>query len=594
MTYTAPTGDIAFALNQIAGLDELLGKGLLGDLDADTVAAILEEAGKFASEQIAPLNRQGDEEGALLKDGSVAMPKGWREVYQQWVEAGWGSLPCPESHGGQGLPVMVSMAVCEIWQSANMAFALNPMLTQGAADALALHGSEALKETYLAKLVSGEWSGTMVLTEPHAGSDLRFIKTRAEPQGDGSYKLSGTKIFITYGDHDLVDNIIHMVLARTPDAPEGTKGISLFLVPKFLVSEDGSIGESNDIHAASVEHKLGIHASPTCVMQMGDSGGAVGWLVGEENRGLAAMFTMMNRARLAVGIQGVGIAERALQQAIGYARERVQGTPVNGSGDDAMVPIIEHPDVKRMLLTMRARTAAARAVCFMTARELDLAERAESADERKAALAQANLLTPVAKAYATDLGVEVASDGIQVHGGMGYVEETGAAQHFRDSRIAPIYEGTNGIQAIDLVTRKLPMADGAVVRGHIANLKDIVADIRGSNEPEFGQMGERLEEAVSALKEATTWMLQALGENPQGALAGATPYLRLFGIASGGAWLAKGALVQSRAQTNAGDANIRTARVFAETQAVEAPALAKAIADGADAITGAGAEALAS
>ncbi|MGI9387779.1 MAG: acyl-CoA dehydrogenase family protein, partial [Methyloligellaceae bacterium] len=468
MTYTAPTGDITFTLNQIAGLDELLGKALLGDLDADTVAAILEEAGKFASEQIAPLNRQGDEEGAHLKDGIVAMPKGWREVYTQWVEAGWGSLPCPESHGGQGLPVMISMAVGEIWQSANMAFALNPMLTQGAAEALALHGSEALQETYLAKLVSGEWSGTMVLTEPHAGSDLRFIKTRAAPQGDGSYKLSGTKIFITYGDHDLVDNIIHMLLARTPDAPEGTKGISLFLVPKFLVGEDGSIGERNDIHAASVEHKLGIHASPTCVMQMGDDGGAVGWLVGEENRGLAAMFTMMNRARLAVGIQGVGIAERALQQAMGYAQDRVQSTPVNGGSDDAMVPIIDHPDVKRMLLTMRARTAAARALCYMTARELDLAERAESADERKAAQAQANLLTPVAKAYATDLGVEVASDGIQVHGGMGYVEETGAAQHFRDSRIAPIYEGTNGIQAIDLVTRKLPMADGEVVRGHIA------------------------------------------------------------------------------------------------------------------------------
>lgn len=591
MTYTAPVGDISHILRNIAGIDELMADGLLGDLDADTVTAILEEAGRFASEQIAPLNRQGDEEGAHLKDGAVAMPKGWRDVYEQWVEAGWGSLPCPESHGGQGLPVMISMAVCEIWQSACMAFALNPMLTQGSAEALVLHGSQELQEVYLEKLVSGEWAGTMVLTEPHAGSDLRSLKTRAEPQGDGSYKLFGTKIFITYGEHDLTDNIIHMVLARTPDAPLGTKGISLFLVPKFMVGADGAPGERNDIHAVSLEHKLGIHASPTCVMQMGDNGGAAGWLVGQENRGLAAMFTMMNRARLAVGIQGVGIAERALQQAVAYAGERTQGSTSNGSREGGPVPIIEHPDVRRMLLTMKAKTAAARAVCYVTARELDLAERSATEEEKQAALHRVMLLTPLAKAFATDLGVEVSSDGLQVHGGMGYIEETGAAQHFRDARIAPIYEGTNGIQAIDLVMRKLPLEGGEVVRAHISALKDIVSDVKGSNEPAFGAMGARLEEAVGALEEASEWMLVTLGQNPDSALAGATPYLKLFGLASGGAWLAKGALAHSRGSGSAPDSSVQMARLFAETQAVEASGLARAITAGADMILEAGLEA---
>lgn len=587
MTYRAPTGDIAFTLNRIAGLDQLIGSGVMGDLDSDTVAAILEEAGKFASEQIAPLNRQGDLEGAALKDGAVTMPAGWRDVYEQWVAAGWGSLPCAESHGGQGLPVMVSMAVGEIWQAACMAFALNPMLTQGAAEALALHGSDALKEIYLGKLVSGEWSGTMVLTEPHAGSDLRFLKTRAEPQGDGSYRLHGTKIFITYGEHDLADNIIHMVLARTPDAPAGTRGISLFLVPKYLVNEDGSPGTRNDIHAASLEHKLGIHASPTCVMQMGDHGGAAGWLVGEENRGLAAMFTMMNRARLAVGIEGVGIAERACQQALAYARERTQGSAPDGSSKDEMAPIIVHADIQRMLLTMKAKTAAARAVCYVTARELDLAERADNEAERAGALAMAGLLTPVAKAFSTDLGVEVASDGIQVHGGMGYVEETGAAQHFRDARIAPIYEGTNGIQAVDLVARKLPGEGGETVRRHIAGLRKDVDAVKGSNEPAFGQMGARLEEAVDALEQASEWLLGALGRNPQAALAGATPYLRLFGIASGGVYLARGALAGARDQEGGDAAMTQVARYYAETQTTEAPGLARAITDGSEGLLGA-------
>jgi len=586
MTYTAPVGEIINTLRNIAGLDEMIGQGILGDLDMETVAAILEEAGKFANEQVAPLNRQGDEEGASLKDGSVAMPKGWREVYQQWVEAGWGALPLPESHGGQGLPIMVSMAVWDIWQSANMAFSLNPMLTQGAGEALMLHGAEPLRNLYLEKLVSGEWSGTMQLTEPQAGSDLRFLKTSAEPQSDGSYKLFGTKIFITYGDHDLVDNIVHMVLARTPGAPEGTRGISLFLVPKFLVNEDGSLGKRNDIHAVSVEHKLGIHASPTCVMQMGDNDGAVGWLVGEENRGLAAMFTMMNRARLGVGIQGVAIAERALQQATEYARERLQGAAPGGTDAREMAPIIVHPDVRRMLAAMRAKTAVARAICYVTARELDLVERGHDDSAKKTALGRSSLFTPVAKAFSTDLGVEVASEGIQVHGGMGYMEETGAAQHYRDARIAPIYEGTNGIQAVDLVTRKLPLEGGAVVRAHIADLKGIIADVKASNEPAFGQMAVRLEEAVNALETSTEWMLGALGDNLQGALAGATQYLRLFGVASGGVWLAKGALARTREQNDGDNAPVSIARYYAETLSTEAPGLAMAITQGSEALTG--------
>lgn len=584
MSYTAPSGDILFTLRHIAGFDDLANEELFGDLDADTVAAILEEAGRFATERLAPLNAPGNAQGSHLEDGKVTMPDGWREVYSQWVEAGWGSLAAPEAQGGQGLPLMVSMAVGEIWQSACMAFALNPLLTQGAAEALAHYGNDDLKARYLEKLTSCEWSGTMQLTEPHAGSDLRFIKTRAEPQGDGSYKLFGTKIFITYGEHDLVENIVHMVLARIPGAPEGTKGISLFLVPKYIVGSDGFPGKRNDIHTVSVEHKLGIHASPTCVMQMGDNGGARGWLVGEENRGLAAMFLMMNRARLAIGVQGVGIAERAFQQALAYAKERKQGAGDNGAGD-AMVPIIEHPDIRRMLMTMKAKTAAARAVCLVTARELDLVERSQDDQAKQTALARASLFTPVAKAWASDLGVEVASTGIQVHGGMGYIEETGAAQHYRDARIAPIYEGTNGIQAIDLVTRKLPMQGGEVVRGHIAELKDIIAEVRASNEPAFGQMGARLEDALAAFEEATEWMLSTLSSDTNAAFAGAVPYLQLFGIASGGTWLAKGALAQTRGQDGTGREMVRTARYFAETQATAARGLATAIIEGAGSLT---------
>ncbi len=590
MTYTAPVTEISAALNDIAGLSDLIDEGLFPDLDPDLVNAILEEAGKFASGRIAPLNAQGDSQGAVLKDGDVHMPEGWREVYEQWCEAGWGGLPGPGDYGGQGLPVMVSMAVSEMWQSACMSFALNPMLTQGAVETIAQFGSDELKRTYLPKMVSGEWAGTMQLTEPHAGSDLSTLKTMAVPQDDGSYLLSGTKIFITFGDHDLVDNILHLVLARTPDAPPGTAGISLFLVPKYLMNSDSSPGERNDVHCISLEHKLGIHASPTCVMQMGDNAGAKGMMVGKETHGLAAMFTMMNRARLAVGVQGAAIAERAFQQALGFAHERKQGRDAQGNE----TAIIAHPDVKRMLLSMKSKTAASRAICFMTARMIDLAERSGDEKARSAAHAMASLLTPVAKAFATDMGVEVASEGIQVHGGMGYVEETGAAQHLRDARISPIYEGTNGIQAIDLVARKLPVDGGEAVRRHIASLRESIADIAASNVPGFGDTASRLEDAVTALEEATAFLLGVIGDDITIALAGAGAYTRLFGITSGAVYMAGGALKRSRGDKDGSSSAVALARYYAENHAIEAPGLAKAIitgggwvsADAADALAG--------
>jgi alkylation response protein AidB-like acyl-CoA dehydrogenase len=434
-------------------------------------------------------------------------------------------------------------------------------------------------------MVSGEWTGTMNLTEPHAGSDLSALKTRAAKQADGSYRITGTKIFITYGDHEMTDNIVHLVLARLPDAPPGTRGISLFLVPKYLVNADGSLGVRNDVICAGVEHKLGIHASPTCVMKYGEGGeGAVGYLVGEENRGLNVMFIMMNAARLAVGTQGVAVAERATQRAIAYAKERRQGRSAQSAGKsgDGMAPIIEHADIRRSLLTMKALTQAARAICLVTAKETDVARRATNEAERAAAANRVALLTPVAKAFSTDIGCEVASIGVQVHGGMGFIEEAGAAQIYRDARILPIYEGTNGIQAIDLVTRKLPLEGGKVVEAYILELKQTADAVRASNRPEFGRMGERLGETVAALAEATRWMGGALRSNPEGALAGASPYLRLFGIAAGGAYLARGALVASRDGAANGQA-IAIARFFAETLATAAPGLKDTVVAGADA-----------
>ena len=429
-----------------------------------------------------------------------------------------------------------------------MAFGLGPVLTMAGVDALVTHGSDALKRAYLPKLVSGEWMGTMQLTEPQAGSDVGALRTKAERVADGSYRITGQKIFITYGEHDLTDNIIHLVLARLPDAPPGTKGISLFLVPKFLLNADGSPGQRNDARAHSIEHKLGIHASPTCTMVYGDRGGATGFLIGEENRGMACMFTMMNQARLSVALQGVAIAERATQQALAYARERRQGR-ANGAPSGSS-PIIAHPDVKRMLLTMRALTRAARAISYATAVAIDRAQRSPDDAARSAAHERASLLTPIAKAFSTDIGNEVASLGVQVHGGMGYVEETGAAQHYRDARITPIYEGTNGIQAIDLVTRKLPLAGGVTVRAYLSEIRRTVEAVNATNDPAFGWTGVRLQDAVDSLQRATDWLLGGQHNDPDPALAGATPYLRLFALAAGGALLAEEALAAKRLAGN--------------------------------------------
>jgi len=579
MTYRAPVEDIAFTLKHSAGLKSALDERLYGDLTEADIDAVLEEAGKFASTVIAPLNTVGDKLGTPLKDGAVTMPPGWKDAYTAWAQGGWNGLAASEHWGGQGLPHALNAACIEMWNSASMAFGIGPVLTMGAIEALDRHGADALKQKYLEKLTTGEWMGTMQLTEPQAGSDVGALRTRAVPAGDGTYRITGSKIFITYGEHDLTDNIIHFVLARLPDAPPGTKGISLFLVPKFFVNDDGSLAERNDARCHSIEHKLGIHGSPTCTMVYGDNGGAVGWLVGEENRGLNCMFTMMNNARLAVGLQGVGIAERATQAAMAYAQDRKQGR----AGANASSPIIAHPDVKRMLLTMRALTRAARAICYATGAAIDRAHRGKDDAARKAGDQRASLLTPVAKAFSTDIGTEVASLGVQVHGGMGFIEETGAAQHYRDARIAQIYEGTNGIQAIDLVARKLPMMGGAVVRAYLGELRRTVAAVKQANDPAFGATGARLSDAVDSLDRATTWLLSKLDTSPDAALAGATPYLRLFASAAGGCMLAEDALAEMRGGIDGGG-RVALARFFAENIAVQAGGLETTITEGADSV----------
>jgi alkylation response protein AidB-like acyl-CoA dehydrogenase len=585
MTYQAPLADMGFALKYGVALTPALAAGLFGDLTMDDIEAVLAEAGRLAGEVIAPLNQVGDRVGATFKDGAVTTAPGWKEAYHAWCQGGWNGVSGPTEWGGQGLPQIVNAACTEMWNAASMAFGVGPMLTMAAIDALAAHGSDALKRAYLQKLISGEWTGTMQLTEPQAGSDVGALRTRAERAGDGSYRITGQKIFITYGEHDLTDNIIHFVLARLPDAPPGTRGISLFLVPKFLLSADGSPGARNDVRAHAVEHKLGIHGSPTCTMIFGDQGGAVGFLIGEENAGMACMFTMMNRARLAVGLQGVGVAERATQLAVAFARERRQGR-ISGMPATQSAPIAAHPDVKRMLLTMRALTQAARTICYATALALDGAERGADKSARAAANARASLLTPVAKAFSTDIGIEVTSLGVQVHGGMGYIEETGAAQLFRDARIAAIYEGTNGIQAIDLVTRKLPLDDGAVVETYLSELRQIVEAVNATNDSALGWTGVRLGEAVDSLERATNWLLARLGKDADEALAGATPYLRLFGVTAGGCLLAQQALAALRLNSNAAP-RIALARFFAENFTVQAGALERTIVEGAASVIGA-------
>lgn len=591
MTYRVPLNDILLSLDHGAGLKDAIAKGLYRDFDADTTSAVLEEAAKFAQDILAPLNRAGDKTGVRFDSGKVTTVPGWKEAYKSWTDGGWNAVSASDQWGGQGLPLVVNAACTEIWSSANIAFGLCPLLTASAIEALDAHGSEELKRLYLAKMVSGEWTGTMQLTEPQAGSDVGALRTRAEKQADDTYRLFGSKIFITYGEHDMTDNIVHFVLARLPDAPAGTRGISLFLVPKFLVNADGTLGARNDIGASGIEHKLGMHASPTCTMVMGDAGGAIGYLVGEENRGMACMFTMMNQARLGVGIEGVGIAERAYQQALAYAQERKQGRAAGSKGDGSD-PIIVHPDVKRMLLQMRSMTAAARSICYATAVAIDISERAEDKDTRGKASARAALLTPIAKAFSTDIGNEVTSLGVQVHGGMGFIEETGAAQHFRDARITSIYEGTNGIQSIDLVTRKLGANGGESVWALLDELSGVVARVEASNDPAFGTTGTRLREALGSLERASRWLLEKLGSAPNDALAGATPYLRLFGSTLGGCMLASEALA-AKVQAEDNKRYVTVARFFAENITVQSSSLERTVIDSAGAVNGADAVLLA-
>ena len=571
--YKAQTEDLLFTLNSIAGLDELCDAGRFGDLSSDLVEAVLSEAGKFASEVIAPLNRAGDEHGCKLDCSThqVTTAPGWREAYAQWVEAGWPGVPCPQEFGGQNLPVMIGLAVQELWNSAASAFGIGTLLTQGAINALKSHASDELKARYLPDMVAGNWTGTMCLTEPQAGTDLGALKTRAVPAGNGNYKISGTKIFITYGEHDLAENIIHLVLARLPDAPGGHRGISLFVVPKFLVNDDGSIGARNDVKCTGIEHKMGLHGSPTATMQFGDEGGATGWLVGEENRGLQCMFTMMNDARLHVGMQGVALAERSFQQALAYAMERKQGSR---PGHDGPVAIIEHADVRRMLLDMQAQTAAARAVCYLCARAIDLEHRAEDEKTARENAGRAGLLTPVAKAYGTDTGFEVTSTGIQVHGGMGYIEETGAAQHLRDVRITQIYEGTNGIQALDLTGRKLPLDNGEVVKSWLAEQRSIASGL-GADVP---GVASSLQKAIGSLEEITALQLERLSMKDERAQAAAASYLRAFALVAGACALAAGA-------KKSGDPRrVRMAQYFAANHLPAVVWLADIVAQGAGSI----------
>jgi alkylation response protein AidB-like acyl-CoA dehydrogenase len=550
MTYRPPLRDLAAALGA-ADYDRLA--AVFPDADADTAAAIFEAAGDFAAGVIAPLNRQGDQQGARYANGAVTAAPGFADAYRQFAAGGWNSLSAEPGFGGQGLPKTLEIGVFEMIQAASLAFGLCPLLTQGAIEALAAHGTDRQKALYLPRLVSGEWTGTMNLTEPQAGSDLAALTTRAEPDGEGGYRLTGQKIFITWGDHDVADNIVHLVLARLPDAPEGSRGISLFLAPKVMVGEDGALGHRNDVRPVSIEHKLGIHASPTCVMAFE---GAKAELVGVENQGLAAMFTMMNAARLQVGAQGVAIAERAYQQALGFAKERRQGR--SAWTGQANAPIYDHPDVRRTLLLIKARTQAARAICLSTAVAADLSRHAATPEDREAAKLREELLTPIAKGWSTDLGVEAASLGLQIHGGMGFMEETGAAQHYRDARILPIYEGTNGIQAIDLIGRKLSMAGGAAMTSLIEEMR---ADAGAA---------PRLSAGIAAMEQATAWLIGKTGAPD--ALAGATSFLKLCGDVIGGWMLLK--------MANADEAYRPLWTFYAEQVLAAAPGLVPAVTQG--------------
>jgi 3-(methylthio)propanoyl-CoA dehydrogenase len=553
--YRPPLRDIFFALDHIVDLPGLAALDAFDSADPDTVKGVLEENARFIADVIAPLNRPGDLEGSVHDPATntVTTPAGFKEAYAQYVEAGWGGVPFPGEYGGGGFPWLVGITMQELISAANMAFSMAPLLTQGAIDLLMHHGSEEQKEVYLKKMVTGDWTGTMNLTEPQAGSDVGAVRTKAVPQDDGSYLITGTKIFITFGEHDMADNIVHLVLARTPDAPPGTKGISCFIVPKYLVNDDGSLGERNDAYCVSIEHKMGIKASPTCVMSYGEGAGAVGYLIGEENRGMRYMFTMMNNARLSVGLEGLSIAERAWQDALEYAQERRQGR-APGAPAGEMSPIIEHPDVRRMLLTMKSLVEAMRNIIYLCAEGIDLSTYHPDETVREASQELVDLLIPVAKGWSTDMGIEVTSLAVQVYGGMGYIEESGVPQHFRDARITAIYEGTNGIQAMDLVGRKLPMRGGQAIKGFLDTIGAIDADLEKGGDDLAG-VRAHLAEALTTVTETTDWLMENGLADPRNALAGATPYLRMFSLLTAGWLMARQALAAKAALDEGGPAS---------------------------------------
>jgi alkylation response protein AidB-like acyl-CoA dehydrogenase len=589
--YQAPLDDMKFVLRELVDLELLAQLPGFSDMTLDVAGSVLEEAAKFAAGVLSPLNRSGDLEGARWEDGQVLTAGGWKQAYTRFAADGWNAVSCPAELGGQNLPRVLSALIEEMWNSANMAFALCPMLTRGAIDAIELRGSEAQRDTYLPKMVSGEWTGTMNLTEPQAGSDLSAVRTRAVPTGDGRYRITGQKIFITYGEHDLTGNIIHMVLGRAAGAPEGVKGISLFLVPKFLVNADGSLGERNDVHCVSIEHKLGIHASPTCVLAYGQNGGAIAELVGEENRGLEYMFIMMNAARYSVGLEGVGLSERAYQTALTYARERIQSTEAGVRGGNR-VAIVRHPDVRRMLLLMKSQTEAMRALSSVVAVSLDAARLHPGAEERESHQTFADLMIPVIKGWCTENSVDIASLGVQVHGGVGFVEETGAAQFMRDARITPIYEGTTGIQANDLIGRKLARDGGHAAQLVIAQMRALAGDLVAT--PNLTEAAAAFSGAIDALERAIRYVVENYATDIRGVSVGAVPMLKLFGIIAGGWQLLRSALISQRrlaapkgngAEAGFGtgfyEAKIATARFYADHVLSQASGLSHSIVHGA-------------
>ena len=584
MSYNAPLKDMLFVMNELAGLQTISQLPGCEDATADTVEAVLEENAKFCGGVIAPLNHPSDKEPSFWHNGEVTTSKGFKEAFKSFGEAGWQGLQHPVEFGGQGLPKVVATPCIEMLHAASLSFALCPLLTDGAIEALLTAGTDQQKATYLGPLIAGKWTGTMNLTEPQAGSDLAAVRTRAEPQGDGTYKVFGTKIFITYGEHDMAENIIHLVLARTPDAPPGVKGISLFIVPKFLVNADGSIGARNDAHCVSIEHKLGIKASPTAVLQFGDHGGAIGTLVGVENRGLEYMFIMMNAARFGVGMQGIAVADRAYQQAAAFAKDRVQSRDLAGSAGP--VAIINHPDVRRMLMSMRSQVEAARALAYVGAGISDIAHSHPDAEARKASLSLYEYLVPVIKGWATEMSEGVTRDGVQVHGGMGFIEETGAAQHYRDSKILSIYEGTTAIQANDLVGRKTVRDGGAVAKGLIAEVRATEAQLRAIDNPDFAAIARQLADGSRALDEVVDFVVANVKGDVKAVFAGSVLYLKLAGIVLGGWQMARAALAaQRKLDAGEGDAQfykakIGTARFFADHILSQAGGMRTAIVEG--------------